>query len=269
MTTIENSAIIDGHSVADVWAKLFLQLKNNPGDSLGPSMIRIQTENAEKMVEKDSFIRVEIDKHLKEAKKPLTRETSEIIFPYSVWRAKKWNIDELSNWYLGEFLPRLRAIAPSKFRRTYFERMIDFEEKGADNPDDEGNQLKFILERWKEKMEKGSHFRQSGLQVAIFDPARDHSKEPYMLFPCLQQIGLHFPSKDTLGLSAYYPTQVLIERAYGNYLGLCQLGVFLAQELGVKFTEFACFVGSPRLGWPNKTSLQSLVPICKKHLLNP
>jgi hypothetical protein len=265
MISINQSAQIDAASVSEGWCKLYLKTFAALDTQLGPTMIRILAGDEHGLCEECPAVRKELDSILMTANKPNTNETASIIFPHRVWKNNNWDIEQLSDWYLGSFLPRLKATAPSRFRRTYFERMIDYFSLGQENPDHRGNQLKFVIDRCKDATAKGTHFRQSGLQIAVFDPARDHSREPYLLFPCLQQIGFHFPSNETLGLTAYYPTQKLVERAYGNYLGLCQLGEFVADSLGLRFTEFGCFIGSPRLGWP-KGPLAQLSELSVGHL---
>lgn len=265
MISIKQSEQIDATSVSEGWCKLYLKTSAAPDTQLGPTMVRILAGDGHGIYDECSAVRQELDSILMKANKPNTNETSSTIFPHRVWKNKSWDIEQLSDWYLGFFLPRLKAAAPSRLRRTYFERMIDYFALGLENPDCRGNQLKFVIDRCKDASANGTHFRQSGLQIAIFDPARDHSREPYLLFPCLQQIGFHFPSNQTLGLTAYYPTQKLVERAYGNYLGLCQLGEFVATSLGLRFTEFGCFIGSPRLGWP-KRPLALLTELSAGHL---
>jgi hypothetical protein len=46
-----------------------------------------------------------------------------------------------------------------------------------------------------------------------------------------------------LAVNAIYPTQFLFERAYGNYLGLCRLGLFVSQELKLELAQVTCYVG--------------------------
>ncbi len=55
-------------------------------------------------------------------------------------------------------------------------------------------------------------------------------------------------SKDkTLVLNAFYATQQILSKAYGNYLGLCNLGHFMAYEMGLTFERMNCFVGVEKL----------------------
>jgi hypothetical protein len=55
-------------------------------------------------------------------------------------------------------------------------------------------------------------------------------------------------------LNAFYATQLLFNKAYGNYLGLCRLGDFMAHEMGLSFERMNCFVGVAKMGKINKTS---------------
>ncbi|MEB5016537.1 hypothetical protein RXP78_29840, partial [Pseudomonas aeruginosa] len=61
-------------------------------------------------------------------------------------------------------------------------------------------------------------------------------------FPCLQHVTFA-PAKDGLNVNAFYATQYMVERAYGNYLGLCRLGQFVAHELKLPLKRFTCFTG--------------------------
>jgi hypothetical protein len=49
--------------------------------------------------------------------------------------------------------------------------------------------------------------------------------------------------KDQLNVNAFYATQYAFERAYGNYLGLCRLGRFVAHELKLELARVTCYTG--------------------------
>jgi hypothetical protein len=109
------------------------------------------------------------------------------------------------------------------------------------------NQIEHVLGRWNHRKAIGSRPRASELQLACFDPAKDHTGQALRGFPCLQQISLTYEGNE-LALAACYPTQYVFDRGYGNYLGLCRLGLFLAHEMGLRLTRVSFFIGSPRLG---------------------
>ena len=120
---------------------------------------------------------------------------------------------------------------------VYFQRLIAF---GQDANYESGvNQLEHIIQTW-----HGGNHRRSALQAVIFDPRKDHTNQRMRGFPCLQQVAFAPKGPDGLTVTGFYATQYIFERAYGNYLGLCRLGRFMAQEMGRQLTQVTC-VASP------------------------
>ena len=67
-----------------------------------------------------------------------------------------------------------------------------------------------------------------------------------------------------LTVTGYYATQYLIDRAYGNYLGLCRLGQFVAHEIGQLCTRMICIAAVARLGnsqWSKAWARDQLEPL--------
>jgi thymidylate synthase len=110
------------------------------------------------------------------------------------------------------------------------------------------NQLQHIIYIWHRDLKQNRKSRHSALQAAIFDPAKDHNGAAMSGFPCLQQVSFGYDNTDNLSINAFYPTQYVIDRAYGNYLGLFHLGIFMAKELGLKFSRLNCFIARPSRG---------------------
>jgi hypothetical protein len=231
------------------------------GDSLPATMVSVYNPSHESVTPRHPLIDM-LNTLLRSDGKPVVTESSAIIFPYTQWRSKSWHIDELTEWYLNEFMPRLKGVS-SKHGKTYFHRLVSYTGvKRTETPDLTPvvvvNQLANVIQFCKDAARRNSHFRESGLQMAIFDPAKDLTASSRSNFPCLHQIGLSFDSNGALQLSAFYPTQFVVERALGNYLGLCQLGLFIASELDIPFAELTCFVATPKRGNFNKTVLRDL-----------
>ena len=63
------------------------------------------------------------------------------------------------------------------------------------------------------------------------------------------------PSSDGLVVNAFYATQQLFDKAYGNYLGLAQLGAFMAHELKTPLARLNVMVGVAKLERISKTDL--------------
>jgi hypothetical protein len=160
---------------------------------------------------------------------PLTvLTTANTIFPDSLW-APGLSRHAFYAKYM-RMLPRLKQDSRNR-RGIYFERMINYG-RGPEG----GNQLEHIFRAFEKKVR-----RTSAYQVSIADPLTDLTKTPFLGFPCLQQIAVH-PSErsGTLSLTGFYGTQYLFERGYGNLLGLCRLGRFLAYEMGLRLTRMTC-----------------------------
>ena len=134
-----------------------------------------------------------------------------------------------------------------------------FSETAEGRKEKEVNQLQRILEIWENAEQKGRHPRHSALQATIFDPAKDHHGAALCGFPCLQQVSFNYHD-NFLTIGAYYPTQYLFDRGYGNYLGLCHLGQFMAKQMSLTFFGLVCFIGSCHLGGAGITK-NALTPL--------
>jgi len=82
----------------------------------------------------------------------------------------------------------------------------------------------------------------------VFDPFRDLTTSGQPSFPCLQHI-IFDPDLEAggLALSAFYATQQLYVKGYGNWIGLCRLGAFVAHQASLKLARFTCFVGVQKM----------------------
>jgi hypothetical protein len=114
------------------------------------------------------------------------------------------------------------------------------------------NQLAHIVDTY----QRGNH-RHSALQAAIVDPTVDHSHQRQRGFPCLQQVA--FGATDgQLEVTGFYALQHHITKSYGNYLGLCWLGRFMAQQMNLQLVRVTCVSSMLELGNYTKTALRPL-----------
>jgi hypothetical protein len=252
-------------NLSHAWAQSFLTVMQLPADEVAPLVVSIHS--LEDGVREDLAIREALDETLKELDYRAHRlytcdQTALTIFPFSYWKRHfPLPATELFRWYLEDLLPRLKARDSRNSHGTYFERMIAF--TGLRKTRDKFefkvvNQLEHIILDWHRPRTRPKRPRQSALQVACFDPAKDHTGQSVRGFPCLQQVSFTYDQSGGLTIHAYYPTQYIFDRAYGNYLGLCQLGLFMAHELGLRLSRFNCYIGHPELGSANKSQLRLL-----------
>ena len=96
-------------------------------------------------------------------------------------------------------------------------------------------------------------------QASIFDPGRDHVADAQLQFPCLQHVTFE-PTSEGLVVNAFYATQQLFAKAYGNYLGLARLGAFMASEMHLSLIRLNVSVGVAKLDDIPKTHSE-LIPL--------
>ena len=183
----------------------------------------------------DSSLRQSLNEVLVEAGHATVETVANTLFPVALWNRSRPR-QQLFDRYL-KILPTLRRL---NRRGLYFERLINY-------PGTRGkqgmNQLDHIIETFK----SGTH-RRSALQAAVLHPMTDLTKARQQGFPCLQQIGFaNHAERGTLTLTAFYPMQYLFERAYGNYLGLSRIGIFMAHEMALSLERVICIAGVGKL----------------------
>lgn len=222
-------------SISDAWGKAFLEVYNK--NEVSPLVVSFTGFTDYLEIPENSKIRDALDKELRRQGKSLVKTVANTIFPWSLWNPNK-NRKTLYERHT-KILPSIDSCQPNRHGH-YFRRMIDY------NDDGEINQLEKVFEVG------NSHHRHSGMQISIFDPKREHkrSKEPILGFPCLHQISIDLYGSNGvngMGLTAFYGTQYMMLKAYGNYLGLCRLGKFIAKEMGLEFKRFNCISGVAKL----------------------
>ena len=239
--------VIVESNLSVAWAKAFLEVYD--AGEVAPLVVVIEDLNNEEIPEVTS-IRSALDFALAADKRAAScEETANTIFPNSLWNPQA-NRHSLYARY-NKIFPRIR-----KHRRNrngvYFQRLIAF----GSNGDERGvNQLEHVISTWR----AGNH-RRTALQAAIFDPARDHTNQRQRGFPCLQQVAFARTKDDGLAVTGFYATQYIFGRAYGNYLGLCRLGQFMAHEMGLTLSQVTC-IATPAVRGKTK---QALVPLADR-----
>lgn len=191
--------------------------------------------------------------------------TAQTIFPHMCWSPRsKRPAEELFAHYHTNVLPRLKTRCTPNRHGTYFARMTGVTGCGTGGETKFVNQLGDILKWWNEHKSRPLN---SSMQVSIYDPSKDHTGSARKGFPCLQQVSFRRDG-EVLSLCAYYPTEYILGRGYGNYLGLCHLLNFMASEMGLALGAMCVFVLQPildgnKLG-PLKdleTTLKGLLPV--------
>ena len=242
---MSRSLTIEEDNLSVAWAKALLRVVEEGEISPLSVVIRGFTDGEPLEV---APMRELLDETLGADEKALScQQVANTIFPNSLWNPRA-DRQQLYDRY-RRIIPRLLRDRRNRYG-VYFQRLIAF---GHDSAYEGGvNQLEHILQTW-----EGGNHRRSALQAAVFDPSRDHTNQRMRGFPCLQQVAFAPQGSGGLAVTGFYATQYIFERAYGNYLGLCWLGRFMAQEMGRQLTQVTC-VASPAKRDKTKGYLQGL-----------
>lgn len=132
-------------------------------------------------------------------------------------------------------LPQLKHLDPANAKGTYFQRVVGYNGP-ADAPI---NQLAELVRKLKvETATPGPKSARYEIGIdtptaalPIFDPEHDTSA---MAFPCLSLLSFQLECGQILHAVAHYRSQYLLQRGYGNYLGIAGLIRYVAAAAGLR-----------------------------------
>lgn len=229
---------VEESNLSLAWGKALLLASARGRSEICPLVVHVTGFKESGEAQEEPTIRGALDNLLMKTGRQSVETVANTIFPASLWNR------EASRHLLFEryqrISPRLRKVRANN-HGIYFERMI------AGGPKRHPNQLDFAISTYLAR--RG--VRRSVLQVGVFDPNQDHSAAALRGFPCLQHVSFS-PVGGELRVNAFYASQYLVERAYGNYLGLCRLGRFVAHEMKLRLTRMTCLVGIAECEVPKK-----------------
>ncbi len=229
----ERSLLIEDDNLSRAWVRAFAALAAPGVESLAPLVLTVQIPG-DGSVSLVPAVGALVDAALTLRGTPSSGTTANTIFP-SFWNPDRPRSELYERYH--RMLPKLRKDRRNRYG-IYFERLIAYGSDAAPR-----NQLEYIIRTYA----RGNH-RRSALQASILDPLRDETNQRRREFPCLQQVSFLPDRHAGLAITGYYPMQYLVDRAYGNYLGLCRLGRFIAHEIGMPLTRMSCIAATARLG---------------------
>lgn len=236
---------VEERNLSVAWARALRLTTGRGRVETAPLVVAVTGFDSAGLFEEEPRIRAELDELLAKSGKQGIDTVANTIFPASLWNPKGARALLFERY--RRVAPRLRKASRKNQRGIYFERMIAGGVKGQEN------QLEFGIKTYLAR----PGVRRSVLQVGVFDPNRDHSAAAQLGFPCLQHVTFA-PAGGGLCVNAFYATQYMVERAYGNYVGLCRLGRFVAHEIGLPLLRLTCFTGIAECEIP-KSKLAALL----------
>ncbi|AUC94309.1 thymidylate synthase [Bradyrhizobium sp. SK17] len=229
--------MINDDNLSRAWSRLLLRVLDGAGTEVSPLVLSVTGFDGNGVVPEDPAVRQAVDQLLKRKGRLKVEDVAFTIFPQRLWEMSRGDRTRLFTLYRATF-PRWQAMnKKANGRGLYFERMVMYGRGPCD-----GNQLEWILSQYGSR----AGVRRSMLQATTFDPGRDHVASAQLGFPCLQQVSFE-PTTAGLVVNAFYATQQVFDKAYGNYLGLAQLGAFMAHEMDIPLARLNVMVGVAKL----------------------
>lgn len=247
------------------WAEVFFRLMEPGTGGVAPAVITIADFDERALPIEVPGMQATINK----VNDQLCRTVASTIFPNSLWAPDAQN-DAQRLYARYEKVWPVVSRCRANNKGVYFRRLTAYAPLNHPKGGRPINQLEHIIETYK----SGNH-RHSALQASIFDPTRDHTNSRQRGFPCLQQVAFGV-SDDTLEVTGFYALQHHVPKAYGNYLGLCWLGRFMARQMGLRLAQVTCIASSLKLGdgygktalAPLKNALEHMAKIIKRGSLS-
>lgn len=242
---ISGPLLINESNLSLAWAKAVMHVMDHVGSEITPLILSTTGFDEKGNPIEDVELRKMLDALLARKKKHKSIEDIAFtIFPQRLWQVAQGDRNKLFDYYRAAF-PRYQAMnRRDNSRGLYFERLMMY--PGAPC---EGNQLEWLISQFNGR----DGVRRSMFQASVFDPARDHVSTAQLQFPCLQHVTFE-PTSDGLVVNAFYATQQLFVKAYGNYLGIAQLASFMAHEMNMKPARMNVIVGVEKLEGISKSN---------------
>lgn len=229
---------IEADNLSLGWARIIERLTQRGVTKIVPLTLTITGFDDRGVVAETPAIRSAVDQFLEKQGKRNSENVAWTIFPQRYWELSQGDRESFFDLFIESF-QRVQQFNPANNRRgSYFQRLVDL---GGDGKGP--NQLKWMLDDWHAHPKAR---RNSKFQATTFDPTRDYSSTSLLEFPCLQQVSF-VHDDDKLYMNAFYATQQIARKAYGNYLGLARLGAFMAAEMGLRLDRMSIYVGMAQM----------------------
>lgn len=233
------------------WARTLLAVADGPSHKAFHTVTSIADVTSE-----DAEVRKVADEVLSERQLDGVDTVANTLFPAAMAQAEP-DPARLGERYL-RLLPQLKLLDPRNNKGTYFQRLVGY--NGASG--DPVNQLAELVRKL--GVETADHvrgpksaryevgFEQPNAALPIIEPERDTSA---MAFPCLSLLSFQLERRETLHAVAHYRSQYLLQRGYGNYLGIAGLMQYVAAAAGLRPGRLTVIAGLAAADQANRSQL--------------
>lgn len=149
--------------------------------------------------------------------------------------------------------PLLKKRYDKNVRGTYFGRLIQY--PTTKGPFDQIGAViaRIAIERKAPRPKQARYEATLGtpddlaVNVPVYVPGKDNNA---MAFPCLSHCSFQIDTEGRVHLLATYRSQYMVERGYGNYLGLGRLLAYVGGKAGLQVGQLTVMTGLTHLESP-------------------
>jgi thymidylate synthase len=171
---------------------------------------------------------------------PDIETTRNTIFPAAYSRRTN-GPKALADYYRARYNKALLLGFKENRLGTYFGRIVAYPRAGDAQPAD---QLTDTVRKLRQELkEAGGSKKSSRYEISVYNETHDTSP---MGFPCLAHLSVHLHER-RVHLQAIYRNESIIERGYGNFLGLAELQGYIAQSARAGVGELIVTAGHAEL----------------------
>lgn len=247
--------IFEGASLSESWLKVLIHMSEHKTWEISPAIAKFPGNTRPPAYQEE--LENDLNRYLDNVDQPQIYTTAGTIFPDSLAGGSVSVFDRFEKTW--KYIKKDHR----NNKGHYFRRLVSYNEKNGKPI----NQLKHIIDTYNGiEGERQPVHRRSALIALTFDPTLDHTAQPQRGFPCLQQVCFVPKKNGTMSINAIYATQHLDDRAYGNYLGLLNLGNFMAKEMSLKLSEVNCIASVLKVGTMSRIFAHELAKKYRKYV---
>lgn len=224
------SRTVEATTVSEGWLGAIRCLLDAPGHQTSHLLVRMTEPLPE-----DGAVRAAVDRTLADEGLQDVDEVRNTIFPAAL-AADMPDPRELTDAYLEDY--DVVRMFKGNSRGTYFGRICEYPHpNGSVTP-----QLATVVRKLRESR-AGKRWR-AAYQINIYAEHKD--RNVWRGFPCMAHLGFQLGGrhKDRLDCLVMYRAQDMIEKGYGNFLGVAELQEYVAQQTGFTPGELTVVAGN-------------------------
>jgi hypothetical protein len=230
MSVMVGDRYVEATTLSEGWLGAAALLRQAPGKKAVHLMVRI----ADPCAEVDEIRAAAAALIEAEGKKAPIETVRTTIFP-ARWAERHQTPEDLALHYRKNY-SELRGYGQNQ-HGTYFGRIVAYPRDGEEA--DLADQLNETVQKLIEEQVNGTN-KSSRFEINVYSERHD-GRRP-MGFPCLAHLSVHMHGGE-LHMQAVYRNEFIVERGYGNFLGVAELQAFIARSVGLDVGELLVTIG--------------------------